>query len=284
MQGTLDDFDLRFIFRFLSLARKTGKLRVDGPVGSGRIFFRKGEIYHAESDVRREGFGRKLLNAGKLTQEQLRSAVEYCATHGKGLGEGLVDQGLIDRSELERVLREEIEEVALGLFANRSGAFSFAPDEEVESDTLILVPVESLIEEDSEAFKHKVPVLNPASRATQVGRGDSQISVSAEEWRVIASIDGRRTVGEIGRRLGENDFSVLRSLRRLLSLGLVAIAGESESAGIPADVGPAGRGEPGSVRRAVPRPRRAPPPPPPPPPPRATVAVPQPGHARPGRG
>jgi hypothetical protein len=256
LEGTLDDFDLRFVFRFLSLARKSGKLTVVGPVGSGRVFFRAGEIYHAESDGRRQGFGRRLINARKLTEAELRRTLEYCAAHGKGLGEGLVDTGLVARSDLERVLREEIEEVALKLFRNRSGRFWFAVDELVDSDTRILVRVESLLQEDAAVLKTRTPVLDPAFVRAAGSEPPAQISISPEEWGVIASIDGRRTVGDIIDRLGQGDFPVMRSLRRLAAAGLVRVPGLEEESSPPG-------------RDALPPrpPRRVPPPPPPPPPP-----------------
>jgi len=193
VQGTLDDFDLRYVFRFLSAARKTGKLSVTGPSATGRVFFRDGDVYHAESDLRREGFGRKLVNAKKITEQQLRATLESSAASGRGLGEGLMEQGLVERADLEHVLCEEIQEVALGLFRNGSGRFSFVPGEQVESDTLILLPVESLIEEDSQAFRQRVPSLAMPPEEP----GARRISIAPEEWAVIASIDGRRTVAEI---------------------------------------------------------------------------------------
>ena len=267
MEGTLDDFDLRYVFRFLSSARKTGRLVVGGPAGGGRVFFRAGEIYHAESDGRREGFGRKLVNAGRITEQQLRSTLEYCATAGKGLGEALVDQGLVERADLESVLCEEIQEVALGLFRNSSGRFSFATDEEVESDTLILVPVEGLLEEDSEVGKLAVPTLRSPSGGVE--GPDPSISLSPEEWTVVAAVDGRRTVGEIALLVRKSDFSVLRHLRRLRSLGLIDMQGEAQATGDGGDY-------PGTPRSPLGYP--PPPPParrrsghPPPPPPSTTI-------------
>ena len=250
MQGTLDDFDLRYVFRFLSGARKTGKLSVAGPSASGRVFFRDGDVYHAESDLRREGFGRKLVKAGKITEQQLGATLDRSAATGRGLGEGLLDQGLIERADLEDVLCEEIQEVALSLFRNGSGRFSFALDEQVESDTLILLPVDSLIEEDSQAFGRRIPSLVMPAVGARAG-----ISIAPEEWALIASIDGRRTVAEIAARVRMSEFSLLRSLQRLRSLGLVVLPGDQVMAETTPPPPPADR---------VPVAARRPPPPPPP--------------------
>jgi hypothetical protein len=265
LTGTLDDFDLRQVFRLLSIAHKTGKLSVAGPAGSGRIYLRDGHVYHAESEARREGFGRKLVRAGKLTELELRSTLEYCAAHATGLGEALVTRGLVTRDDLERALHQEIEEVVLDLFRNERGRFAYQDEEQVESDTIIQVPVESLIEEDSETVRRKVPSLNAAFAKASVSPSDeAEISISWGEWGLIALIDGRRSVGEIAERLGTDELSVMRGLRRLLTVGLVTLAGaasQSLEGGVrlspPRDV--VGPEEP-----AAPVTQGAPPPPPPP--------------------
>jgi hypothetical protein len=262
LTGTLDDFDLRQVFRLLSIAHQTGKLSVAGPAGGGRIFFRDGLVYHAESDVRREGYGRKLVRGGKLTELELRRTLEYCAAHGTGLGEALVTRGLVAREDLERALRQEIEEVVLSLFRNERGRFAFEGGEQVESDTVIQLPVESLLEEDSETLRRRVPSLNTAFVKASISPSDDiEISITWEEWSLIALIDGRRSVGEIGARLGTDALSVMSGLRRLLTVGLVSLTVNPPSS-VDDAVGPAS--EPGPLEpQPQPTQNSAPPPPPP---------------------
>ena len=226
LTGTLDDFDLRHVFRLLSIAHKTGKLTVAGPAAGGRIFFREGRVYHAESELRREGFGRKLVRAGKLTELELRRTLDYCAVQGMGLGDALVARGLVAPEDLELALRQEIEEVVLSLFRNDRGGFTFEEDELVDSDTVIQVPVESLIEEDSETVGRRIPSLNPSFvKASLSPADDIAISITWEEWSLIALIDGRRSIREIAARLKSDELAVMRGLRRLLTVGLVALGG-----------------------------------------------------------
>jgi hypothetical protein len=265
LTGTLDDFDLRHVFRLLSFAHKTGKLTVAGPAGGGRIYFRGGRVYHAESDVLREGFGRKLVRAGKLTELELRRTLEYCAAHRTGLGDALVTRGLVALEDLEGALREEIEEVVLGLFHNDRGRFSFEDDVLADSDTVIQVHVESLIEEDFDIVRRQVPALNPAFVKASISSGpprggEMEISITGEEWSLIALIDGRRSIGEIAARLGIDEVSVTHGLRRLLTVGLVTLA--QGDIGVPNEV--AGPPNPGNTRAPAEAPPTTPPPPPPP--------------------
>jgi hypothetical protein len=265
LTGTLDDFDLRHVFRLLSFAHKTGKLTVAGPAGGGRIYFRGGRVYHAESDAPREGFGRKLVNAGKLTELELRRTLEYCAAHGTGLGDALVTRGLVVLEDLEAALRQEIEEVVLGLFHNDRGSFAFEDDELADSDTVIQLHVESLIEEDFDIVRRQVPALNSSFVKASISSGassggDMEISITWEEWRLIALIDGRRSIGAIAARLGTDSLSVTHGLRRLLTVGLVTLKqGDIEHP----DEG-AGASNPSNTNAPVEAPQTTPPPPPPP--------------------
>jgi hypothetical protein len=262
LTGTLDDFDLRDVFRLLSFAHKTGKLSVAGPAGGGRIYFRRGRVYHAESDALREGFGRKLVNAGKLTELELRRTLEYCAAHGTGLGDALVTRGLVAPEDLEAALRQEIEEVVLGLFHNDRGSFAFEDDELADSDTVIQLHVESLIEEDFDIVRRQVPALSSSFVKASISSGassggDMEISITWEEWSLIALIDGRRSIGAIASRLGTDSVSVTHGLRRLLTVGLVTLTpGDIEHQ----DEG-AGASNPGNTNAP---PQATPPPPPPP--------------------
>jgi hypothetical protein len=265
LTGTLDDFDLRHVFRLLSFAHKTGKLSVAGPVGGGRIYFRAGRVYHAESDVLREGFGRKLVKGGKLTELELRRTLEYCAVHRAGLGDALVTRGLVSQQDLEAALREEIEEVVLGLFHNDRGSFSFEDDELADSDTIIQLHVESLIEDDSDTVRRRVPALNPAFVKASISAGtasgsEMEISITWEEWSFIALIDGRRTIGEIASLLGSDEVSVMHGLRRLLTVGLVTLA-EGDAGGAEAVAVPPNRGDAGTSVEGL---QTSPPAPPPP--------------------
>ena len=75
LKGTLDDFTLPDVFRLTFHARKTGRLDVERRSGSGRVFFREGEVYFAESTKSKEPLGQKLVRARALTQQQLERAL-----------------------------------------------------------------------------------------------------------------------------------------------------------------------------------------------------------------
>src|ERR671915_600584 len=76
LKGTLDDFTLPDIFRLMSLAKRIGALEVQRSAGSGKVYFRDGEVYFAESSLARTPLGQKLVSSGVITETQLMKALD----------------------------------------------------------------------------------------------------------------------------------------------------------------------------------------------------------------
>src|SRR5918999_5451813 len=100
LRGTIDDFSLPDVFRLLSFTKKTGKLVVWRSAGDGRVFFRDGEVYFAQSSLKKEPLGQKLVRSGALSEAQLRKALDLHATTGERVGEILLQGGAISEEQL----------------------------------------------------------------------------------------------------------------------------------------------------------------------------------------
>lgn len=263
LSGTLDDFTLADIFRLLSWAKRTGSLQVERRAGTGRVLFRSGEVYYAESSLAREPLGQKLIRAGALTEGQLRRALDEHAANGKRVGQILVEKGDVTQAQLEAAVRSQIEDSVFDLLSWETGEFTWEPDYEIDVEMPIFVSVENLIMEASrrldelEVIRRKirdrdvVPVMAPAPPA-----GAIEINITPEEWRLLVLIDGRRSVGDIAQMVGMDDFKAMRTLYGLISAGLVETPG-SEIVHDEAEPAPASRAQAVSATRAEPRPRSA---------------------------
>src|SRR5919106_6676751 len=107
LKGTLDDFTLADIFRLLSLSKRTGQLDVERKAGSGRVFFRDGEVYYAESSLSREPLGQKLIRSGAITENQLRKALDRNAETGERVGDILVSSEAVSLDQIESAVRQQ---------------------------------------------------------------------------------------------------------------------------------------------------------------------------------
>ena len=241
LKGTLDDFTLSDIFRLTALAKKTGRLEVERRTGSGRVYFRDGDVYHAESTKSKELLGSKLTRSGRVTEKQLRQAVIEHEQTGRRLGEVLVEQGAVEADQIEWAVRSQIEDGVFDLLRWDLGAFVWEPDVETEVEIPLTVSVENLIIEASRRLdeisqiRKKIPsadvVLAMSARPPD---GAHQINITSEEWQVLVLVDGHRTVEDIATSTGAEAYQTTRLLFGLLNAGLiehkqVPAEGEDES-------------------------------------------------------
>jgi hypothetical protein len=245
LKGTLDDFTLPDIFRLMSLAKKTGALEVQRSAGNGKVYFRDGEVYFAESSITRTPLGQKLVRSGVITETQLMKALDIHKEKGQRLGDVLVAENLVDQEHLLEAVRSQIEDAAFDLLRWDLGEFAWESGHGIEPEVPIMVSVENLIMEASrrldelEVILRKIPsedaILGMAA-APPVGA--VEINITPEEWRILVQVNGERSVAEIGESLGIDTLDAMKSLYGMVSTGLIEVVG-----GVPEGWQPSPEGE-----------------------------------------
>ncbi|MGI8775250.1 MAG: DUF4388 domain-containing protein [Actinomycetota bacterium] len=230
LKGTLDDFTLPDVFRMLHTARKTGQLEVERSAGNGTVFIREGDVYYAESSLAREPLGQKLIRSGALTDSALMKALDENASTGQRVGEILIAHNAVTVEQLQRAVRQQIEDSVFDLMRWEAGSFEWQSGVVADVEVPIAISVENLIMEASrrldelEVINRKIPsnrtVLAMAPRPPE---GAAEINIQPEEWRMFVLVNGSRTVGEIADLTGTDDFSAIRGLYGLVSAGLVVV-------------------------------------------------------------
>jgi uncharacterized protein DUF4388 len=240
LRGSLDDFTLSDIFRLLSFTKKTGKLEVVRSAGDGKIFFRDGDVYFAQSSVTREPLGQKLVRAGALTESALMRALDINAQTGERVGEILLREGSITEEQLVTGVRGQIEDAVFDLLRWEVGEFEFEPNERFTAEIPISVSVENLVMEASRrldelrSIQKKIPSTEVVlAVAPSPPEGAREINITPDEWRVLVLLDGQRTVGQICEMANLDEFTGFRTLYGLISAGLADVA----------SLGPAGQSD-----------------------------------------
>ena len=228
LKGTLDDFSLPEIFRLTSHVKKTGRLEVERRNGSGRVYFREGEVYYAESTKSKEQLGRKLMRSGRVTEEQLRSAIDENEATGRRVGEILVERGAVEVEQIEWAVRSQIEDAVFDLLRWDLGAFVWEPDVETDVEVRLTVTVDNLIIEASrrldEISQIRRQIESPEvvlALAPRPPEGAHQINITPEEWQVLVLVDGHRSVADIASFIGTDAFQTTRMLFGLMNAGLI---------------------------------------------------------------
>ena len=235
LQGNLKEFSLPNIFQLVKMSAQSGALTIRRDEAWGKIFFRKGLIYYAFSVPQHLPLGERLVKAAAINAKQLKEALVAQKKSGEGarIGTILLNEGAIDRGTLETAVREQIQDAAFDFFSWSDGEFEFGADEHVtDEDIFVEMNVENVIMEGCRRIDEwelifeqlgsleRVPHLAYSEHVAQRG----ELTLTAEEWRVIVRIDGRVDVNTILRDCGLDRFHGAKVIYSLFSGGLITVS------------------------------------------------------------
>ena len=235
IEGPLKELGIHDVFQLLDLSRKTGVLTVTSRVrhNHGTVYFDQGAVVHAGIQSNPHPLGGVLLKSGKISEADLhRARTIQQQGDTRRLGEILVSMGSLNRRELERQVRVQIEEVVFEIMSWREGYFSFAEGQirRIPAEATARIPTESLLLEAARRIDEwsriqtriphigMVPVLAPVEE----GMG-SRLDLLPAEWEVLAAIDGDCDLRAIARALERSEFEVARTAFGLESAGVVTL-------------------------------------------------------------
>jgi hypothetical protein len=223
------------LLQWIEQARKTGTILVHGDRYTKKILVRDGRIIASASDDPTDHLGHFLLRQNRITEPQLKKALETQQKTGVMLGKILVTVGLIEEPELYSLLIQKAEETIFGLFLWNDARFEFT---EGETPAKIAVPLSLRIEDVllkgltwydemrniRETFPTSRSVLRRAGTPLLPADG---ISPGTLAHRVLSMADGRRSIADICFQVHASEFSVSKLLYLFLKRRYVEIVAEA---------------------------------------------------------
>lgn len=231
LQGKIEKFTLTEILQLIAASRKTGTLGIQKDDSIVMIYFDQGDIIYAYGPRQTFHLGRLLKDRNMITTEQLDDAVNTQARteNSKRLGEVLINKGYIDRADLQAVVRSQIEELLYSLLSWRSGSFKFYEDQfPTDEEIKVRLSVENVILEglrrldEENLVNDTLPDLSHTYTisATQ-GERTRTVSMAADEWNIMALVNGQNSLEEICRLAGTDRQGTLTRLAQLKLAGLI---------------------------------------------------------------
>ena len=217
LAGDASGFPLSDLVAFLGQCRWTGMLRVHAPNGERAVLIKDGEVRGATSDASAERIGEVLVRLGYVTRAQLEETLQE--TPPSKVGRSLVERGLLQSHDLFKCLTEQVSEVFHAIMLCKEGAFVLV-DQELEDRTVhtLNLSMQSLLMDsirkidEMALFRKRIP----HGRMVVTRKRASDGKLETEEDHVLASIDGERTVLELGQATRLSEFDVTRVVYRLL--------------------------------------------------------------------
>jgi len=237
LAGNLKTVSFPDILQLMATGKKTGILEVKTATRQKEVAFKAGNIIFASSvNATEDLLGNMLLRRGKITKGDLERAITLHKQTGRQLGTTLIDMNLFDKEEITEVLKLQIEEIVYNLFSWQEGDFVFHEDSApknapflIELNTMnVIMEGTRRIDEWMEIQKVLPPddVLLALARSPKVNRDEIRLSV--EEFRILALIDGERTLPELIDQSPLGEFVTCRSIYSLVINNLIEVAGRKE--------------------------------------------------------
>jgi hypothetical protein len=230
--GTLSTMPLPDLLQWLGAAEKTGTLRVERGRAVKSIRLREGRVTGCSSDDPSLRLGQFLLGRKKITEEQLRQALQLQEGSSRFLGQILVEMEALDSDTVREELEAKAHEVIYSLFDWPDAVFRFE-DEEVE-DRPDLFPVDIHVEDlllrgmqriDDMAMIREL-LYDPQLILRYTSKPPGPEIFGDETSRAMYSaIDGERTLADILLHVHGTEYVVKKFLFDLHLNGYVEIAG-----------------------------------------------------------
>ena len=229
MKGNIKTFALTSILQLLSTDRKTGVLELKSQDNAVKIFFSDGTIVYAMGSRKESRIGHILRSRDLISEEQLREGLQLAQKRKHALGKVLVDKGYISIKTLKTILHQQVEDILLELFYWDEGDFEYE-DMHINLKAMIVTQINimSLILEASRRID-EISVLKKNIKSDsvvfrlseQAQNATTKVKLNKDEWRILALVNGKRSVGQLIAASSLDRLSVYKILNSLLSYGYV---------------------------------------------------------------
>ncbi|HEY7957535.1 MAG TPA: DUF4388 domain-containing protein, partial [Polyangia bacterium] len=188
------------------------------------IYFRRGDLRTAASNVAEDRLGAILYRYGMITEEALAQAVDASGASVK-LGQILVERGQLTPHDLYTYVRKQVEEIFFSVLVLQRGNFYFyrTGDDDGPTSQLQLSTKSLLFDgvrriDELSYFRTKLP----SADVVLVQRHPQPSErLAAREQRVLDLCDGLRDLGRISRACHLGEFETTKILYQLLQSGYV---------------------------------------------------------------
>lgn len=231
LNGSLDDYSPAGALRVLSSDGRTGAVRFTGQ-GCCTVYLCEGQLYFARGDDTDDALAAALVRPGRLTADMWTRAVDEAGDSPR-VGELLIEHGSIEEDLLASVVLSVIYDPLITLFREGDGQFEFEPDTMHWTGPYRGFNVEAIVNEvrrrvrGVDEMSDVVPSVSAwVSPRRTLPDGAAQVTLLREDWELVTSLSGPRTIIELASSMGRGQYSTAAVVHRLARAGLLEVVAE----------------------------------------------------------
>jgi len=229
LKGNIETFYLSSIFQLLAGDKKTGILTIANKDRIVRVYIKNGNIVYAVGSRKEVRLGYLLRAKGIISADELQKALALAKQRNERLGRIMVEKSYISVETLKKFIHQRVRDILYDLFLWKGGDFEYV-DQEIDLDEEFLTELnhmEVILEgtrrvDEWEILRKNIPNTEMVFKINKnVEEKKDTVNLTANEWRIISLVDGKRTVQEIVTDSGHDEFVVYRMINSLISSGLI---------------------------------------------------------------
>jgi tetratricopeptide (TPR) repeat protein len=229
LSGRLKTMDLAEVLQWVTIGRKTGSLAFVLDKTKVYIYLKDGKIISSMSNDPTKQLGQFLIFQGRLTEAQLKKALEIHLKSRVSLESILVQEKLVSQKDVQQALIKRTEEVIYELFLWEDGYFHFTDNGyKLEDLVLINADINSLLFEGIRRKDEwgRIRSVFPNNNVVLSLRTDVDLksqSLTPLQKKLLFLLTLKKPISEIILELHGSDFMVCFELFQFYEKGIIEI-------------------------------------------------------------
>ncbi len=227
LRGTLRSIPIAAILTFLQSLQKNGTLILTNVRKETGVVFRDGAVVYATSNQEQFRLGAVLLRKQMLSSEQGEAIDALMRSNGGRFGEVAVRQGFLTDDQVRDFLKVQVSEILYDAFVWDGGDFSFTEEMRLPDHAVtIALDLPNLLLEGARRIDQWEQCTRLLPDKTVIFRAvakpaEEKVTLTADEWKILFLINGRRTLEELCQESNEDPFHVYRVVYGLQASKLI---------------------------------------------------------------
>ncbi|OQX55727.1 MAG: hypothetical protein B5M53_03960 [Candidatus Cloacimonas sp. 4484_209] len=228
-EGSIEDFGVADVLQLVNSQAKTGVLTFHYRKEIISLGFENGMIssaFHNRKGVLKP-IGDYLILTGKISREEFSKFENIAKRRGVPIVDILVENAVLTKEDLEKIIEFKIQEVVDELFTWKKGEYKFRLGDRLYSKSKysVFVNPQFLILEGMRRIdewpKIKKAIPDPKIVFSKKKKPDITVEIGEQEKIILNLLDGKRAVEDIVETCGLGKFRTYHALYNLLDGGII---------------------------------------------------------------